>query len=78
MDEKIKKVIENGGGAVTGAVLGPGAIVAIAGGATDAVAMTTALATLGAGSMLAGFGVVAGVGIMGFLGGRWILRKIMR
>jgi hypothetical protein len=78
MNEKTKRVIENGGGVVAGAVCGPGAVVAVAGGATDAAAMTTALSALGCGSMLPGFGVVAVVGILGFFGYRSILRRIIR
>ena len=78
MNKKTRKIIENGSGTVAGVVCGPGAIVAVAGGATDAAAMTTALTFIGGGSMLAGFGVVAGVGIAGFFGVRWILQRVLR
>lgn len=78
MNEKTKKAIENGSGTLTGAACGPGAIVTLAGGATDAAAMTGALATLGGGSMLVGFGVVAALGVGGYLACKWVVRKLMR
>jgi hypothetical protein len=78
MNQKTKTVIENGAGTVAGTACGPGTVVVIAGGATDAAALTGALATLGGGSMLTGFGVVAAIGIGGFIGCRWIVRRLMR
>ena len=79
MDDKKKKaILENGSGAVVGVGCGPGTVVAIAGGATDAAAITSALATLGGGSMLLGIGAVAGLGIGGFLLCRWAVKKAFR
>ena len=68
-------LVENAAGAVGGTACGPGAVVLAAGGATDAAAMTGALATLGGGSMLLGFGAVAALGILGFL--KWTVPKLM-
>ena len=78
MDDRQKRAIENAGGTVVGATCGPVAVIAVAGGATDAAAITTALAALGGGSMLLGIGVVASLGIGGFLLCRWTIRKVFK
>lgn len=77
-NETTKKAIETAGGAVTGAACGTGVVVAVAKGATDAAALTAALATVGGGTMLVGFAAVAAVGISGFFVSRWVIRKVTR
>jgi len=78
MDDGKKRAIENSGSTLVGAACGPGAVIAVAGGATDAAAITTALAALGAGSMLIGVAVAATLGIGGFFACRWTIRKAFK
>ena len=76
--QKKRTLVENGSSTVVGATCGPGTVVAVAGGATDAAAITSALATLGGGSMLVGIGTVAILGISGFFAFRWAIRKAFK
>lgn len=76
--EKKRAIVDNASSTVVGTACGPGTVVAVAGGATDAAAITSALATLGCGSMLLGIGTVAALGIGGFFLCRWAIRKAFR
>jgi hypothetical protein len=79
MEQGTKRaIVENASSTLAGTACGPGTVVAVAGGATDAAAITSALATLGGGSMLLGIGTVAILAIAGFSVCRWAVRKVFK
>lgn len=58
-------------GVPVGAVAVTGSVTGI-----SAAGITSGLATLGAGSMVGGIAVVAGIGVISFLGVKWVVSKM--
>lgn len=71
-----KEIVKEGAGVAAGATLPVGAVALAGEAGLSAVGMTTGLAALGLGSMATGIGVVALIGIGGYIGGKWVVGKL--
>jgi len=78
MEKRTKNKIANTGSAMLAVGSGPATIIGVAEGATSASAITSALATIGFGSMLIGTAVIGAGSLAVFFGARWCLRRVFR
>lgn len=75
MDEVEKKMVEEAGGIITGVTCPMSAVYALGTPGVSAVGLTTGIAALGFGSMFFGVGVIALLGIGGYVGGKKVVTR---